>query len=128
MGGEPVATETVEFRLRGDGIAHGVARPGRVQTLDDARENVAVLMQVSEGRRVPMLLDIRSTGTLSREAREYYAGDAGAAAITALAFVANSAFTRVVGNFFIRLARTRYPVRLFDAEEPALSWLRSFDS
>jgi hypothetical protein len=118
-----IRTGTVEFRLREDGILHGIALPNREQTLDDARENLAVAARMIDDDRVPLLLDIRDTGTLSREARQFYAGEDGARVINALAFVADTAFTRVVGNFFIRLAKTRYPVRLFTAEEPAVRWL-----
>ena len=128
MSGERVNTGTVEFRLREDGILHGVALPDRKQSLDDARRNLETADRLRGGVRVPLLLDIRSTGTLSREARELYAGDEGAERITALAFVSGSAFTRVVGNLFIRVAKTSYPVRLFSAEVDATAWLREFRS
>ena len=123
---ESIRTDTLDFRLRSDGILHGVARPDRVQSLEDARENLAAANRLTGETRVPFLLDIRSTGTLCREARELYAGEAGARTITALAFVADSAFTRVVGNLFIRLARTRFPVRLFGSESDATRWLQEF--
>lgn len=124
----PVSTGSVRFHYRRDGIMHGVALPDRVQTVDDARENLELVIKLSGGVRVPLLLDIRNTGTLTREARAYYAGEDGAKTINALAFVANSAFTRVVSNLFIRLAKTRYPVRLFEGEEAALGWLGSLKS
>jgi hypothetical protein len=122
------ASKTVKFCLREDGIVHGIALPERMQSLDDARENLEIVTRLSGGRRVPLLLDIRTTGTLSRQAREHYAGDHGASAITCLAFLANSAFTRIVGNFFIRMAKSRYPVRLFQKEESAIQWLGNIES
>ena len=123
MAEHSIRTGTVDFRLRSDGILYGVALPERVQSREDAEENLAVAHRLTGGARVPLLLDIRGTGTLSREARELYSSEAGARVITALAFIADSAFTRVVGNLFIRLARTRYPVRLFSEESEAESWL-----
>jgi len=124
--GETINTGTVEFRLRDDGILHGIALPERKQTVEDARDNLAAARRLSDDTRVPLLLDIRSTGTLTREARELYAGQDGANTITALAFVGNSAFTRVVGNLFIRLAQTSFPVRLFTVETHAVQWLREY--
>lgn len=119
-------TDTCVFRMRDDGILHGTALPDRQQTLEDARANLAAASRASEGVQAPLLLDVRRTGTLSREARQLYAGEDGAQVITALAFVANTAFTRVVGNFFIKLAKTRYPVRLFSRESEAIEWLEAY--
>lgn len=110
--------------MRDDGILYGVALPNSAQTLEDARENLASARKLSGGKRIPLLLDIRGTGTLNREARLFYAGPEGLRTVTAVGFVANSAFTRVVGNMFIRLATTNYPVRLFTTPEAAPDWLR----
>lgn len=121
-----IDTGTVRFRLRDDGILHGVALPDREQTIEDAHQNLDALRQLTKGKRAPLLLDIRDTGTLSPEARQLFAGEQGASAITMLAMVGNSAFTRVVGNLFIRFAKPNYPVRLFGSDEEASSWLREF--
>jgi hypothetical protein len=121
-----INTGTVAFRLRDDGILQGIALPARTQNLEDARVNLEACRRLTGEARVPLLLDIRDTGTLTREARELYAGETGAREICALAFVGDSAFTRVVGNLFIRLAKTRYPVRLFTDERQASKWLRRY--
>lgn len=121
--GRSITTGTVCFSLREDGLIHGQALPHRVQSIEDARRNIEALEGLSEGVKRPLLLDIRTTGTLSREARQEYA-EVGGKLITRLAFVADSAFTRVVGNLFIRLARPHYPVRLFASEEAAMRWLK----
>ena len=119
-----IKTPTLALIMRDDGILHGVAQPGPPQTLDDARENIECARKLSKGRRVPLLLDIRKTGTLSREARTFYAGEEGAQTVRGLAMVADSAFTRVVGNLFIRLAKANFPVRLFASTDAATVWLR----
>ena len=117
-------SRTLTLRLRSDGILHGVALPDAQQNLSDARQNLAFAAELAGGCRLPLLMDIRSTGTLSREARSLYAGEEGAATITAMAFVADSAFARVTGNLVMRLVKTRYPVSLFTTEEDATNWLR----
>ena len=121
--GEIFNTGTVEFRAMEKGVLRGVALPDRRQTLDDAHRNLEAARRLIGGGRAPLLMDIRTTGTLTREAREFYAGEEGARTITALAFLGGSAFTRVVGNIFIRLAKSRFPVRLFLREEEAMQWL-----
>ena len=110
MAEDVIDTGTVRFSRRPDGIVVGLTLPDRIQSLEDARANLVACRELTGGQRTPLLLDIRNTGTLCREARELYSGEEGASAICALGFVADSAFARVVGNLFIRLARTRFPV------------------
>jgi hypothetical protein len=117
-------TRTLTIVMRDDGIMHAVALPDSPQTLEDARANIECARKLGEGRRVPFLLDIRATGTLSREARIFYAGEQGEQTVSRLAMVADSAFTRVVGNLFMRLVKTNYPVRIFPSTDEALVWLR----
>ena len=119
-------TRTLSISLRDDGILHGVALPDFKQTLEDARENIKCALELSGGERFPLLLDIRNTGELSKEARMYYAGEEGSNSVNAVAIVADSAFTRVVGNLFIRLTTTNYPARLFGTEHQAIEWLHGF--
>jgi hypothetical protein len=121
-----VKTRTMTMLMRDDGIIHGIAFPDSQQSVEDARENVECARMLSGGRRVPLLLDIRDTGTLTREARMYFSGEEGADPAIAVALVADSAFTRVVGNLFIRLAKMNYPVQLFASTDEAINWLRDF--
>ncbi len=119
-------TRTMTMVMREDGMLHGIALPDSQQSVEDARANVACSLRLSGGRRVPLLLDIRKTGTLTREARMFYASEEGATAALAVAMVADSAFTRVVGNLFMRLAKTNYPVRIFSSSDEGFNWLRGF--
>lgn len=126
-GERTAVTKTLSLELRDDGIMSVTSLPGSQQTPDDARTNLEVARQITGGMRIPILLDIRNTGTLSREARMVYVGQEGVSTAAALAIVADSAFTRVVGNIFIRLAKTSYPVKLFSSPETALEWLGNAD-
>ncbi len=117
---------SVTLRMRSDGILHGIALPDLQQTLEDARKNVAIAEELSGGGRAPLLMDVRSTGTLSREARACYTGEEGARVISALALLADSAFARAAGNLIIRLAKSNFPARLFATESEALQWLRQY--
>jgi hypothetical protein len=117
-------TRTLTLVMRDDGIIHGVALPDSQQSVEDARENVECVQNMAAGERVPLLVDIRQTGTLSREARMLYGSEEGARAITAVALVGDTAFSRVVGNLYIRLSKPRYPARLFSSVDEAIVWLR----
>jgi hypothetical protein len=116
-----VETRSVRITLRADGIAHVYCLPGIDQEESDAGENLEVLRELLAGRKTPLLIDIRETGTLARQARRAYAANELG---LAQALVVGSAFSRVGANLFLRLARPAYPTRLFTTEDDALRWLR----
>jgi len=112
--------------LREDGIIHAVPKARLEQSLADAQENLAAVRSLTCGKRHPLLLDVRGAGPISREARAHYVGDESAELVHAQALVSASTFDRVAANFYLRLAKARFPIRMFDSEEAAVEWLRGF--
>ena len=49
-------------------------------------------------------------------------------AVLAMAILVSSPVSRAVANFFISLARPRFPTRLFTDDDAALAWLRGFQT
>jgi hypothetical protein len=119
---------TVETRTARVGLVEGgvvVARIGdQVQTLDDARDNLAACMRLAEPDRKPLLVDIRVARQLAPEVRHYYTGehlDSSFAAFGLL--VRGSAVGQMMGNFYLKIARPGIPARIFSDEPKALTWL-----
>jgi hypothetical protein len=117
-------TQTGIFWIE-DGILRCEVRVTERHDHLDAQENVRVAMELSAGRRLPMLLDMRRARELTREARVYYASEEGAHLAHAVAMLIDSPFGVVLGNFFIRVNRPAFPVRIFRDEAEAIRWLRS---
>ena len=125
---EPViTTPTTRHWLRDDGLLQSQALPGAGQSLADARGSVAAYAALCGGRRRPLLVDLRAAGRpMDRAAREYYAGPELAAVVSAAALLVSSPVGRVIGTFFLRIARPATPIRLFTDEQEALAWLERF--
>lgn len=119
-------TRTGRIRLGEDGIVRAVIIPGAEQTLEDAKEQVAAVWKVSQGRRRPVLVDAREGRFMDRAARVYYASDEAARFRSASALLVGSTVTRVMASFFLGLNKPTHPVRLFTSEDEALDWLRGF--
>jgi hypothetical protein len=111
--------------MRDDGVIHGAIEVGVAETLDDAKQNIAAIAQLAEGRRCPVIVDISKAKSVGREARRYYSGPECAETTTAVALVTGSLVGRAVGNFFLGLNKPSFPLRLFNSEEEALAWLMS---
>lgn len=123
-----LTTRTEQVWLGDDGIIRAVAHPGLVMNLEDAQENVRAFAQVAGGVRRPALIDIRAhAASATREAREYYAGPENAKVVLAVTLLVSSNIGRMLGNFFLGLNRTSFPLKLFAEPEPALEWLRGLN-
>jgi hypothetical protein len=108
-----------------DGIATFRLLSAAVFTLDLARAAITDLSALTDGGHMPpILVDIRRSGGITREARTYLGDPTGK--YVALALLAGSASTQMIANFFIGLNHPKIPTRVFTDEEKALRWLRAY--
>lgn len=90
--------------------------------IDEARAEAA-MARVNEAageRRVPLLIDMATTSSVSRGARSVFARPCAASAI---ALLGASAVDRVLANFFLGVYKAPCPTRFFTAEGSARAWL-----
>ena len=123
---EEIVTRTGRTWLGEDGIMRAVHLPNSVETLADAKENMAATVKLSAGKRYPILVDLRPIKSIDRDAREYYARGDQTEVVTAVALLIGSPISRVIGNFILALNTPRIPAKIFTSEAEALDWLRGF--
>lgn len=85
-----------------------------------AREAVAAVGQAAGGQRLPLLVDMADTGSLSRDARGVFADESAASRI---ALLGRSSVDRVIANFVLGIRQPPVPTRFFTAESEAVVWL-----
>ncbi len=119
-----VETATGIAKLRGDGIVHITIRNGAHQSLANAKENVAVLKELSNNLRHPLLIDMSGAKPLEPEVRLFYSDASLATWFSAMELVVEaSALGRMMGKLYLRTARAGIPMQLFNNEPAALVWL-----
>lgn len=106
-----------------DGILIAVNKPMPTHELKDALENVELTKQILKGKARPLLVDMTTTKSMAREAREEYAKAGVDSIVTAIGIVTKSAISRIVANFFLSFNKPAVPTRLFDNAEAAKKWL-----
>jgi hypothetical protein len=116
-------SRTCTFRRDSRGFVHAVMKQGCEMALDDAKENVAAIFELSGRERTLVLVDTRGVRWQSREARDYFTSANAAEATAAVALIVGSPVSRVLGSFFMRLEKHRFPTALFDDESKAIHWL-----
>lgn len=120
--------KTIELRTQivcldeAEGILLCTVTPGAVIEEADADEGVAALIEVSNGKVWPLLVDIRALKSINRGARKRF-GEARVS--SAVALVVGSPLNRAVGNFFLGLNRPVVPARLFNSIDEGRAWLAS---
>jgi hypothetical protein len=110
--------------LRPDGIVAMVFAPQVATDLAVARAAVEAMIQLTDGRRSPLLVDLHGSGPQDRSARSEFARRDDV--VSAVALVVDTPLTRLLGNFFMSVNRPPYPIRLFDDEAPGIAWLQTF--
>ena len=117
-------TKTARIDLNDHGLLIVRINDGAYQTLDDARENLSVAVAQTNGRRRPLLIDIRRAQPLDADARHHYSGQTLVERFSALALLVEaSPFGRMMGNVYLRVARPGIPTQLFSDETLATEWL-----
>jgi hypothetical protein len=119
-----IATRTAKIGLSDAGVVVVRINAGAYQSLGDAKENLAAAVSETAGRRLPLLIDIRSARPLEADARHHYSGQTLIERFSAMALLIEaSPFGRMMGNVYLRIARPGIPTLLFSDEAAAVEWL-----
>jgi len=99
---------------------------GVLVTAQHAVETLQAVQELTAGKPAPAVVDIRGAAFADRAARDGFAGDDGTSAELATALIVDKAFSRRLGNLFLRMSRPDRPVRMFFSEEEAAGWARTY--
>ncbi|WP_066759134.1 SpoIIAA family protein [Crocinitomix algicola] len=111
-----------------DGILFGTYLDGPI-TLELAKEIVDKRLELMKGEETLILVDVIGTKGVDRDARSFLSSKKGSEGLKAGAIVTDSAFTRHLANFFLKIPFNQGPMpgRLFSNYEDAIKWLRQFE-
>ena len=86
----------------------------------DAHAAMASVNVVADGSEYPMLVDMATTESVSRQARAVFSIPCAASRI---ALLGSSPVDRVLANFFLSLHVPPCPTRFFTSRDEAMTWL-----
>jgi len=120
-------TRVSEIWIDAEGIMHVIFSKGVELSLEDMEEAYKIFraMGFGPGKKKSRQLLTGGPFTISRPARNF-AGSNGTDYFIAAAMVTNSVLMRLVINIFNTLHKHEVPFRMFESEEEALAWLRTF--
>jgi hypothetical protein len=112
--------------LRQDGIVELHTSNNHEYEIQDVKENVAAIGQLSVGKKVPVLIVGGAFTSVSKEARVFMASEESLQYSLCEAFLLNSLPQRMLINFYIRVNKPLAPPRAFSSKSEALDWLKRF--
>jgi hypothetical protein len=99
--------------------------PDVEQTLELAKAQTEAIHQFVAGRRLGVILDIRTAKRPSTEVQRFYSDQNGKiAGDRPMAVLVGSPMSRIMGNLFIGMSRSKNPVKLFTSEQEAIAWAK----
>jgi hypothetical protein len=116
-----IETDHLRAWLRPDGLIEIDWGPGFTIDAALAQTAVAAGKEVGGGVVRGLLIDMRQSGIMNKEARAIFASDD--SWVYAVALWVGSPMSTVIANFFLGVNRVPRPTRLFTKEADAVAWL-----
>lgn len=123
---QKIITRTAEISVDENGIVHKKYFDDIDIELEDSRENLRAVMQLTQGRSYVVLADGRIHARVSAEARQFAASKEASTNRIAEAILVSSVASRLTANFYIKFNKPSTPTRIFNDEAKALAWLHRF--
>lgn len=105
-----------------DGILRVRMVEGAFFDLEDARLQFNTIRRLVGEKRVPVLLDARSSFTTTKDAHEFLAQHSGHRIATAV--ITKNAISKTIINTYITVFRPASPYKMFTDEKEAEDWLK----
>ncbi len=118
--------ETISVALRNDGIAQVSVIGNSEIDVQHVKLVVDTLEELGEGKKFPLLIVVGEYTLPTPEARAYIATHESDPYASAEAYVIRSLSQKLVGNVFLAFNKPARPTRIFNDEEKALEWLKTF--
>ena len=106
--------------LQDDGVLHLQWDHRIVVEGSDAKAAMATVNEICQGTPHPMLVDMATTKSVTREARSVFSIPCDA---NRIALLGSSPVDSVIANFFLGLHTPPCPTRFFTSRSEALAWL-----
>jgi len=110
-----------------DGFLYQDYPPGTEITIEDSLEELKIYRTTfCKNAKRPIIVDISNIKTVSKESRDIYSSEEMGDTISAAALIVSNPVSRIMGNFYMGISKTKMPVRMFTRVDEAKKWLKDF--
>lgn len=107
-----------------DGVLVSLSKPVQ-RTVDNLSRNIQLVRQITQGRRVPLLIHLASSPVPDREAQNF-SREQLSTNYSAMAMVSKPGLARFIMALLFKVKPPPIPMKGFSDESSAMKWLRQF--
>lgn len=120
---EKYENEFVTIKIE-EGILYATYLVNKID-LEGAKAATEFRKKITGNRVFPALVDVSSFKEINREARAFFAQEAGED-LKAIAVLVKNPVSRMMTNFFLKFNNPKYPIRFFTSDSEAYQWLLQY--
>ena len=116
--------ELADYYLDADGILYSYSKPPK-RTVKNISENIALVKQITGGKKVPLLIYLSKSPIPDKEARKF-SSEQLPNVYTAIAMVSNGGLAQFIMNILFKFKAPPIPMKSFSDDKEAREWLKQF--
>lgn len=109
-----------------EGIVSGFYKTDLMIDLLVAKQVVQQRKEFFNNNDYPVMIFDNGVRGMNKEARDYFSSAEGSAGIKAAALILKFSFSKMFGNFLLKINKPIIPVKIFNDEKKARIWLQQF--
>ena len=113
-----------DYKLDADGVLYSYSK-NPIRTVKNITENVALVKQITGGKRVPLLIYLCNTPIPDKETRKF-STERLPTVYTAMAMVSKPGLSKLVMNILFKLKKPPIPMKSFTNDVEAREWLTRY--
>ena len=110
-----------------DCIVRTVVKPGIDIGISEARKNSEIVNSLIVEGKSPLIVDNRKIKSITKDARDRFSIKDRETNVSAIAIIIGSSLSRMIANFYLGINKPKIPVKLFNSEEKAVQWCKTFN-
>ncbi len=116
--------EIADYRLDEEGVLYSFSK-NPVRTVKNITENIALVKQITGGKKAPLLIYLCKTPIPDKETRKFSTAQL-PNVYTAMAMVSKPGLSKLIMNILFKFKQPPIPMKSFTNDKQAREWLKQY--
>jgi len=121
---ELIKGEIADYYYSPEGILYSYSKPPK-RTVQNISENIALVKQITGGKKVPLLIYLSKSSVPDKETRKFSAEQL-PNVYSAMAMVSKGGLAQFIMNLLFKFKQPPIPMKSFADDKQAKEWLQQF--
>ena len=116
--------EIADYYYSSEGILYSYSKDVK-RTVENIRNNIALVKEITGGKKVPLLIYLTRSPVPDKETRKYSAEQL-PNVYTAMAMISKGGLAQLIMNLLFKFKPPTIPMKTFSEDKEAVDWLKQF--